>query len=75
MVLGEAETEGNGPNPIAINYFLQNVSDATAPFTEDVLPNSQNDFDQEQQGAARWSSRWMSRCSRLERLVPRASRW
>ncbi len=55
VVLGEAEADGNGPDPIAINYFLQNVSDATAPMKQDVLSNPQGDVDQAPGGGVEFS--------------------
>jgi len=55
VVLGEAEADGNGPSPVAIDYFLQNVSDATAAFKQDVLSNPQNDVDQAPGGGVEFS--------------------
>jgi uncharacterized protein (TIGR03382 family) len=54
-VLSEAETEENSPSAVAINYFLQNISDASAAFSQDVIPNPSNDFDQEGGGAVEFS--------------------
>ncbi|MHB1847353.1 MAG: protease pro-enzyme activation domain-containing protein, partial [Deltaproteobacteria bacterium] len=45
VVLSTAEAPGNGPNPVDIEYFLSNVSDARAEFIQRVLPNPQNDAD------------------------------
>ncbi len=50
VVLSTAEAPGNGPNPVDIQYFLSNVSDARAAFVQRVLPNPQNDVDMQQGG-------------------------
>ncbi len=55
VVLGEAESAGNAPSPVAIDYFLQNVSDAKTPFQQDILSNPQNDFDQTGGGGVEFS--------------------
>ena len=51
VVLSTAETPANSPTPAAIEYFLRNISNASASFVEDVMPNPDDDFDQ-QGGAA-----------------------
>jgi hypothetical protein len=45
VVLSTATPVGKGPSPVAINYFFQNISNATAPYIERVLPNPQKDVD------------------------------
>ncbi|MFT3843027.1 MAG: protease pro-enzyme activation domain-containing protein [Myxococcaceae bacterium] len=44
-VLSTAEQPGQGASAVAIRWFFQNVSNARAPFVEDVMPNPQNDVD------------------------------
>ncbi len=47
VVLSEAEPPGPGTavDPVVINYFFQNVSDAKAKIIFDTLPNPNGDFD------------------------------
>ena len=55
MVLSTAETPANSPNLAAIQFFLTNISNASASFSQDVLPNPDDDFDQFNGGAGEFS--------------------
>jgi hypothetical protein len=45
VVLGAAPVPGAGPSTADIAYFLQNVSDSSTTYVQQVLANPQNDFD------------------------------
>jgi MYXO-CTERM domain-containing protein len=55
VVLSLAEEPQDSPNPDAIQYFLTNISNSSAQFIQDVLPNPNNDFDQQPGGAEEFS--------------------
>lgn len=50
VVLSTALPPGKGVSTMAVNYFFQSISDATAPFLQRVLPNPANDFDNQSGG-------------------------
>ena len=50
VVLSTAEPAGSEASPADIEYFFQNISDARTPFVQHVLPNPQNDVDNEAGG-------------------------
>ena len=55
VVLSTAETPENSPSPVAIEYFLRNISDSSATFVQDVMSNPDDDFDQQSGGATEFS--------------------
>ncbi len=52
VVLSTALPSGTGVNPLDVQYFYQNLSDAKAPLIINTLPNPQNDTDRERDGAS-----------------------
>jgi MYXO-CTERM domain-containing protein len=50
VVLSYAEAPGNEVQRADVEWFYQNVSDASAPFLENVLPNPEGDYDPEPGG-------------------------
>jgi hypothetical protein len=50
IVLSTAEPPGSEASPADIEYFYQNISDAQTPFVQYVMPNPQNDVDEESGG-------------------------